>query len=200
MGGAASSPFDRDRDGFIMGEGAASLVLEDLEHALARGARIHAEVLGYGTSSDAYHVTAPSPNGEGAARAMKEAIRSAGVSPSDIDYINAHGTSTPANDVHETQAIKTVFGERAYHIPISSVKSMVGHLLGAAGALETVATILSLEHQILTPTTNYVTPDPACDLDYVPNKSRGADIQVALKNSFGFGGQNACLVLSRYIP
>ncbi|NLA60162.1 MAG: beta-ketoacyl-ACP synthase II [Firmicutes bacterium] len=196
--GRASSPFDKHRDGFVMGEGAAILVLESLSSALARNAPIYGEILGYGMSSDAYHITAPSPGGEGAARAMKSALRSAGVSPEQVDYVNAHGTSTPANDVHETLAIKSVLGEHARKVAVSSVKSMLGHLLGAAGAVETVATLLALKHQVIPPTINYETPDPECDLDYVPNEAREAQVGVALKNSFGFGGQNACLVLKRY--
>jgi 3-oxoacyl-[acyl-carrier-protein] synthase II len=196
--GRASSPFDKFRDGFVMGEGAAILVLENLETALARGARIYAEIVGYGMSSDAYHITAPSPGGEGAARAMRAALESADISPEQVDYVNAHGTSTPANDVHETQAIKAVLGERAREVPVSSVKSMLGHLLGAAGAIETLATALALKNRFIPPTINYETPDPDCDLDYVPNEAREAEIDVALKNSFGFGGQNACLVLKRY--
>jgi 3-oxoacyl-[acyl-carrier-protein] synthase II len=194
----ASRPFDKTRDGFVMGEGAAVLVLESLSSALERGARIYAEIVGYGMSSDAYHITAPSPCGEGAARAMRAALESAGVSPEEVDYVNAHGTSTPANDLHETQALKSVLGERAPSVAVSSVKSMLGHLLGAAGAIETVATALALKHQVIPPTINYETPDPECDLDYVPNEARRADVRCALKNSFGFGGQNACLLLKRY--
>lgn len=196
--GKASMPFDKRRDGFVMGEGAGALVLESLDHAVSRGARIYALVSGYGMSADAYHITAPSPNGEGAARAMSAAIRDAGLVPYDIDYINAHGTSTPANDVNETQAVKKVFGERAYHIPISSTKSMIGHLLGAAGAVETIATIMAVYEGVIPPTINYEEPDPECDLDYVVDGVRRAPVRVALKNSFGFGGQNACLVLRRY--
>lgn len=196
--GRASSPFDKCRDGFVMGEGAAVLVLESLSSALSRNAPIYAEIVGYGMSSDAYHITAPSPGGEGAARAMRAALRTAGISPDRVDYVNAHGTSTPANDVHETMAIQSVLGEHARNVAVSSVKSMLGHLLGAAGAVETVATVLSLKHQVIPPTINYETPDPECDLDYVPNEAREARIDVALKNSFGFGGQNACLVLKRY--
>lgn len=194
----ASRPFDKTRDGFVMGEGAAVLVLESLSSALERGARIYAEIVGYGMSSDAYHITAPSPGGEGAARAMRAALDSAGVPPEEVDYVNAHGTSTPANDLHETQALKAVLGERARSVAVSSVKSMLGHLLGAAGAIETVATALALKHQVIPPTINYEVPDPDCDLDYVPNQARHADVRYALKNSFGFGGQNACLLLKRY--
>lgn len=193
----ASSPFDKNRDGFVIGEGAGVLVLEELEHARRRNARIYAEVVGYGMSSDAYHITAPAPEGDGAKRAMDAAIRDAGLTPSDIDYINAHGTSTPHNDANETQAIKNLMGPKAYDTMISSTKSMIGHLLGAAGAVETIATVLAIENGIIPPTINYEEPDPECDLDYVPNKARKCEIQVALKNSFGFGGQNACLVIRR---
>ncbi len=193
----ASSPFDKNRDGFVIGEGAGVLVLEELEHARRRNARIYAEVVGYGMSSDAYHITAPAPEGDGARRAMDAAIRDAGLTPSDIDYINAHGTSTPYNDANETQAIKNLMGPKAYDTMISSTKSMIGHLLGAAGAVETIATVLAMENGIVPPTINYEEPDPECDLDYVPNKARECEIQVALKNSFGFGGQNACLVIRK---
>ncbi|HHY76538.1 MAG TPA: beta-ketoacyl-ACP synthase II [Firmicutes bacterium] len=196
--GRASSPFDRNRDGFVMGEGAAILVLESLSSALERKAPIYAEIVGYGMSSDSYHITAPHPAGEGAARAMKAALECAGISPDQVDYVNAHGTSTPANDVHETLAIKSVLGEHAREVAVSSVKSMVGHLLGAAGAVESVATVLAIKNQVIPPTINYETPDPDCDLDYVPNEARKAPVGVALKNSFGFGGQNACLVFKRY--
>lgn len=198
LGPAASRPFDKKRDGFIMGEGAAILVLEELSHALKRGARIYAELAGYGMSADAYHITAPSPGGEGAARAMRAAISDAQVSPAQVDYINAHGTSTPANDSTETQAIKDVLGEHAYKVKVSSVKSMLGHLLGAAGAVETVATVLAIANGVVPPTINYEEPDPLCDLDYVPNKAQKYDVNVALKNSFGFGGQNACLVIKKF--
>lgn len=197
--GRASRPFDKNRDGFVMGEGAGLLVLEDLEHAKARDARIYAEIVGYGMGSDAYHITAPSPSGQGAARCMSQTMKSAGLKPEDVDYVNAHGTSTPANDLNETSAIKAALGDRAYEIPVSSVKSMIGHLLGAAGAVETAATALALYKQIVPPTINYEEPDPDCDLDYVPNTPRNVEIQVALKNSFGFGGQNACLALRRYV-
>jgi len=193
----ASSPFDKNRDGFVIGEGAGVLVLEELEHARSRNAKVYAEVIGYGMSSDAYHITAPAPEGDGARRAMDAAIRDAGLTPSDIDYINAHGTSTPYNDANETQAIKNLMGPRAYQTMISSTKSMIGHLLGAAGAVETIATILAIDNGIVPPTINYEEPDPECDLDYVPNKARQCEIQVALKNSFGFGGQNACLVIRK---
>jgi len=198
LGPGACRPFDRGRDGFVMGEGAGALVLESLNSAMARGARIYAEVAGYGMSSDAYHITAPSPAGEGAARAMKAAMASAGITPGDVDYVNAHGTSTLYNDLNETLAIKEVLGDRAYKVMVSSVKSMIGHLLGAAGAVETIATVLALREGVVPPTINYRERDPECDLDYVPNQARKADIKVALKNSFGFGGQNACLAIRRF--
>jgi 3-oxoacyl-[acyl-carrier-protein] synthase II len=198
LGPGACRPFDRQRDGFIMGEGAGVLVLEDYDHAVARGASIYAEVAGYGMSSDAYHITAPSPEGEGAKRAMVAALRSAGCKPEEIDYVNAHGTSTPANDVNETKALKGALGAHAYGVMVSSIKSMIGHLLGASGAVETIATALTLRDGMVPPTVNYAEKDPECDLDYVPNKARKADVKVALKNSFGFGGQNACLVLKKY--
>jgi 3-oxoacyl-[acyl-carrier-protein] synthase II len=194
----ASRPFDKDRDGFVIGEGAAILVLERLEHALARGARIYAEVLGYATNSDAYHFAAPDPQALGATSVMRDAMRNAGVTTDQVDYINAHGTSTPLNDAGETLAIKNVFGKRAYEIPISSTKSMIGHSMGAAGAFEAVACVMTLRDQMIHPTVNYETPDPACDLDYVPNVARAATVNIALSNSFGLGGQNACLVLARY--
>jgi len=194
----ASRPFDKERDGFVMGEGAAVLVLERLEHALDRGASIYAEVCGYGMSADAYHMTAPAPGGEGAVQSMQAALRDAGLPPEAVDYINAHGTSTPYNDANETLAIKQVFGDHATRLPISSIKSMIGHTLGAAGAIEAVATILSLKHGILPPTINYEHPDPDCDLDYVPNTARELPIRVAMNNSFGFGGTNATTLLRRY--
>jgi 3-oxoacyl-[acyl-carrier-protein] synthase II len=195
----ASRPFDAGRDGFVSSEGAAVFVLEDLEHALARGARILAEVAGYGASSDAYHVVAPSPTGEGARAAMRLALEDAAVSPEEVDYVNAHGTSTALNDIIETAAIKAVFHEEAYRIPVSSTKSQIGHALGAAGAIESVACIKAIQTSILPPTINHETPDPACDLDYVPNQSRPVgEVRVVLKNSFGFGGQNACLVFRRF--
>jgi 3-oxoacyl-[acyl-carrier-protein] synthase II len=194
----ACRPFDKNRDGFVVGEGSAILVLEKLESAVARSAKIYAEVLGYATNSDAYHFAAPDPQAIGATRVMQDAMKNAGVSIEDIDYINAHGTSTPLNDAGETLAIKNVFGERAYHIPISSTKSMLGHSMGAAGAFEAVAGAMTIRDQKIHPTANYDTPDPECDLDYVPNRARSAQVDVLLSNSFGLGGQNACLVLGRY--
>ncbi|MCS7272834.1 MAG: beta-ketoacyl-ACP synthase II [Fimbriimonadales bacterium] len=194
----ASRPFDAERDGFVMGEGAGVLVLEALEHAQARGARIYAEVLGYGATADAYHVTQPDPEGDGAARAMRKALQDAGLQPTDIDYINAHGTSTRYNDAKETLAIKRVFGEYAYQLPVSSTKSVTGHLLGAAGAVETAACILALQHQTIPPTINYEHPDPECDLDYVPNTPRPAKLRYVMNNSFGFGGHNSVLVLGQF--
>ena len=191
----ASRPFDAKRDGFIPAEGSAILVLESLEHALARGANISAEVLGQGVSSDAYHAVQPDEDGSGAARAIRWALEDAGIGPDEIDYINAHGTSTPKNDLSETLAIKAVFGERAYQVPISSTKSMIGHTLGGAGALEAVASIETILNDEIHPTINYEHPDPDCDLDYVPNVARQQRVDTVLSNSFGFGGQNACLVL-----
>ena len=180
-----------------MGEGAAVLVLEELEHALARGAHIHGEVLGYGMSADGYHITLPRPGGAGAARAMGAALSDAGLDPGDLDYINAHGTSTAANDATETAAIKTVLGDEAYRVPISSTKSMTGHLLGAAGAVEAISAILAVRDGVISPTINYHTPDPECDLDYVPNEPREAEIRYAMSNSFGFGGHNVALVFAK---
>src|SRR5574341_632328 len=194
----ASRPFDKDRDGFLMGEGAGMLILESLESAQARGAKILCEFSGYGTSDDAHHISAPAENGAGAALAMKLALEDAGFKPEDIGYINAHGTSTPLNDKSETAAIKTVFGEYAYQIPISSTKSMTGHLLGASGSLEAAFCVKVLMENILPPTINYETPDPDCDLDYVPNKPRRAQPRHVMSNSFGFGGHNATLILSRF--
>jgi 3-oxoacyl-[acyl-carrier-protein] synthase II len=194
----ASRPFDADRDGFVAGEGAGILVLESLEHARRRGARIYAEVVGYGMTADAYHMTAPDPDGDGAARAMAGALRDAGLAPPAVGYINAHGTSTPYNDRTETLAIKRVFGDHARRLAVSSTKSMIGHLLGAAGGVEAIATVLALYHGVLPPTINYETPDPECDLDYVPNAARKAEVDVALSNGFGFGGTNATLAFRRY--
>ncbi len=194
----ASRPFDVDRDGFVIAEGAAVLVLENLDHAIQRGAMIHAELTGYGASSDAVHITQPADDGEGAARAMKMALRKAGLTPKDIDYINAHGTSTQLNDKVETMAIKSVFGDEAAKIPISSTKSMVGHLLGAAGALEGAICVQAIRHGIIPPTINYSTPDPECDLDYVPNQAREVKISTALSNSFGFGGHNSVLLFQDF--
>ena len=195
----ASRPFDAQRDGFVMGEGAGVLVLEELEHARRRGAKILGEVVGYGATGDAHHMTAPAPEGEGAARAMRAAIRDSGLAPESFGYLNAHGTSTPLNDKFETQAIKSVFGEQAKKLPVSSTKSMTGHLLGAAGGLETIICVLALERQKLPPTINYESPDPDCDLDYVPNTARAVELQAALSNSLGFGGHNVTLALSRYV-
>jgi 3-oxoacyl-[acyl-carrier-protein] synthase II len=194
----ASRPFDAERDGFVCGEGAAIFVVESLEHARARGVPILAELVGYGASADAYHLVVPCADGEGAARAMRWALEDAGVRPEDVDYINAHGTSTPLNDASETNAIKQLFGEQAYRVPISSTKSMIGHGLAASGALESVACVKTLQTGIIHPTINYEHLDPECDLDYVPNVARQADVRIILKNSFGFGGQNACLVFKRY--
>jgi len=194
----ASRPFDLDRDGFVMGEGAGVLVLESLEHAQERGARILAEITGYGCTNDAFHISAPAENGSGAAECMQQALDRAGLSVSDIDYINAHGTSTLLNDKSETAAIKTVFGEQAYNIPISSTKSMTGHMLGAAGALEAIVCVKTLQDGILPPTINYETPDPECDLDYVPNTARSVQVKHVMSNSFGFGGHNATIIISQY--
>jgi 3-oxoacyl-[acyl-carrier-protein] synthase II len=194
----ASRPFDRDRDGFVMGEGAAVLVLEEYEHAMRRGAKIYAELVGYGATADAYHITAPCVDGEGAVKCMLRALEDAKLSPDEVDYINAHGTSTKLNDAVETLAIKNVFGERAYKIPVSSTKSMIGHLLGAAGAIEAVATIMTIHTGIIHPTINYENPDPECDLDYVPNEARKKEVNVAISNSFGFGGHNVCLVFKKF--
>ena len=194
----ASRPFDKDRDGFIGGEGSGIVILESLEHALERGARIYAEVLGSGASNDAFHLIAPDPEGAGAARAMRWALKDASVDPSEVDYINAHGTGTPLGDVSETLAIKTVFGDHAYRVAISSSKSMIGHLWGAAGAVESIVCILTIRDNIIHPTINLETPDPDCDLDYVPNVARKAQVDIATCNSFGLGGQNACAVYGRY--
>ena len=194
----ASRPFDKDRDGFVAGEGSAILILESEEHARSRGATIYAEVLGYGASADAYHITAPDENGQGAIIAMQSALDDAGVAPSDIDYLNAHGTSTELNDRAETLAVKKVFGDAAYKLAISSTKSMTGHLLGAAGALEAAICVKAINENCLPPTINYQTPDPELDLDYTPNTARSLDVSIAMSNSFGFGGHNACLVIGKY--
>jgi 3-oxoacyl-[acyl-carrier-protein] synthase II len=195
---SASRPFDKDRDGFLMGEGAGILILETLEHAQSRGAKILAEITGYGTTDDAHHISAPAENGAGAAMSMKLALEDAELTVTDIGYINAHGTSTPLNDKSETAAIKTVFGEQAYQIPVSSTKSMTGHLLGASGAVEAAFCILAIREEILPPTINYHTPDPQCDLDYVPNQARKASPRHVMSNSFGFGGHNATLIFTRF--
>ena len=194
----ASRPWDIDRDGFVLSDGSGVVVLEELEHAKARGAKIYAEVVGYGMSGDAHHMTTPSVGGEGAARCMKNAMRDAGLNADQIDYINAHGTSTPAGDLGETQAMKAALGGHAYKVAVSSTKSMIGHLLGAAGGIEAVLSVLSIKHQIAPPTINLETPDPECDLDYVPNTARDMKIDVAISNSFGFGGTNGSLIFKRY--
>ncbi|WP_175988413.1 beta-ketoacyl-ACP synthase II [Bacillus sp. Marseille-Q1617] len=194
----ASRPFDANRDGFVMGEGAGVVVLEELEHALKRGATIYAEVVGYGSTGDAYHITAPAPAGEGGARAMKMALEDGGVRPEELDYINAHGTSTPYNDKYETMAVKEVFGEHAYKLAMSSTKSMTGHLLGAAGGVEAIFTVLAMKDSVLPPTINLDTKDPDCDLDYVANEARKREVNVAMSNSLGFGGHNATLVFKKY--
>jgi len=196
----ASRPFERDRDGFIMGEGSGILILEELDHALERGAPVYAELIGYGLSGDAYHVSAPHPEGMGAIACMNMALEYAGIKPAQIDYINAHGTSTKLNDLSENRAIKAVFGDHAHKLAISSTKSMTGHLLGGAGGIESVYTVLTLKHGIIPPTINYETPDPECDLDYVPNVARKADPEVAMTNSFGFGGTNASLIFKAFRP
>ncbi len=196
----SSRPFDLDRDGFIMGEGAGILILEELDQALDRGANIYAEVIGYGMSGDAYHVSAPEPEGEGAISCMKMALDYAGLKPEELDYINAHGTSTKLNDLSENKAIKAVFGDHAYKLPISSTKSMTGHLLGGAGGVEAIFLSLTIKHGIIPPTINYETPDPDCDLDYVPNVARKADVKTGMSNSFGFGGTNASLIFKKYEP
>ncbi|MCF6252342.1 MAG: beta-ketoacyl-ACP synthase II [Methylococcaceae bacterium] len=194
----ASRPWDKDRDGFVLSDGSGVVVLEELEHAKARGAKIYAEVVGYGMSGDAYHMTTPSIGGEGAARCMKNAMRDAGINVDQVDYINAHGTSTPAGDVGETQAMKAALGDHAYNVAVSSTKSMIGHLLGAAGGIEAVLSALSIKNQIAPPTINLETADPECDLDYVPNTAREMKIDIAMSNSFGFGGTNGTLVFKRY--
>lgn len=196
----ASRPFDAERDGFVIGEGAGTLILEELAHAQARDANIYAEVVGVGFTGDAYHITAPPPGHEGAARAMAIAIKDAGLEPTEVQYVNAHGTSTPHNDKNETKALKSVFGEHAYTLAISSTKSMIGHLLGASGAVELIATVLAIQRGLLPPTINYEHPDPECDLDYVPNVARPKTIDVALSSSFGFGGHNAVIAVRRFHP
>ncbi len=193
----ASRPFDKNRDGFVIGEGSGIVILEDYEHAVARGAKIYAEIIGYGATGDAYHITAPAPDGEGAARAMQHALEDAEVAPNQIDYINAHGTSTQYNDLFETMAVKSVFGEHAYKLAMSSTKSMTGHLLGAAGGIEAIFSVLALKEGILPPTMNIETPDEQCDLDYIPNEARHQEISYALSNSFGFGGHNASLLFKK---
>jgi 3-oxoacyl-[acyl-carrier-protein] synthase II len=194
---AVCRPFDKDRQGLSLGEGAGILVLEELAHAQARGARIWGEILGYGICAEAYHLTAPEPSGEGIARCIRLALADAGIAPEAVDYINAHGTATPINDMVETRGIKMAFGKQAYAIPINSIKAMIGHCLGAAGGIEAVATLLSLDKGIIPPTINYATPDPACDLDYTPNEATKKEMQIAISNSFAFGGNNVCLVFSK---
>src|SRR5690554_1839941 len=194
----ASRPFDKNRDGFVMGEGAGILILESLDHAIERGATIYAEIVGYGATGDAYHITAPAPEGEGAVRAMKEALKDAELSPEEITYLNAHGTSTEYNDKYETAATKVVFQDYAYKLAISSTKSMTGHLLGAAGALEALISIKAIQEGIIPPTINYETPDPECDLDYVPNEARQQKVHAVMSNSLGFGGHNVSLIFKRY--
>ena len=194
----ASRPFDKDRDGFVMGEGSGIMVLEEMEHALNRGAKIYGELIGYGLNADAYHITSPGPGGEGAARCMASAINDAGIAPEEIGYINAHGTSTNYGDELETSAIKTVFNDHAYKLCVSSTKSMIGHLLGASGGVEGVICTLSLQNQIVPPTINLDNPDTGCDLDYVPHKARPLDLNIAMSNSFGFGGTNACIIIKRF--
>jgi len=194
----ACRPFDAERDGFVLGEGAAIIILEELSYALERGAPILAEIIGYSATSDAFHITQPSPNGEGATKALSLALKKAGVSPNEVDYINAHGSATVLNDKTETHTIKSVFGEFAYHIPISASKAMTGHLLGAAGAIEAIMCILAINHGIIPPTLNLIHPDPECDLDYVPNKARPVEVTTAVSSSFGFGGHNSVLIFRRY--
>jgi 3-oxoacyl-[acyl-carrier-protein] synthase II len=195
---AASRPFDRDRDGFVPGEGAGTLVVESLEHALSRGAHIYGEVAGFGVTNDAFHPVAPDSSGDAPARCIRQALQDAGVAPEEVDYVNAHGTSTPLNDAAETRALKTALGDHARRVAISSTKSMIGHLLGAAGALEAIATLLCMQHGMVHPTINLDNPDPECDLDYVPNQARRMDVRVAISNGFGFGGQNAVIVLKKF--
>jgi 3-oxoacyl-[acyl-carrier-protein] synthase II len=195
----ASRPFDKERDGFVMGEGAGMLVLEELEHAKKRGARIYCEIVGYGNTADAHHLTSPSPGGEGASRSMKMALRHAGLNPSDISYINAHGTSTPVGDAAETQAIKTVFGDHAKKVAVSSTKGATGHMLGAAGAVETAVCVLAIQNGIVPPTINLQVPDPECDLDYVPNTAREMKVDAIINNSFGFGGHNSTIAAKKFV-
>jgi 3-oxoacyl-[acyl-carrier-protein] synthase II len=195
----ASRPFDKDRNGFVMGEGAGTLVLEEYEHAKTRGAKIHGEIVGVGLTGDAHHITAPAPDGEGAYRSMKEALRDAGLNPEDIDYINAHGTSTELNDINETKAIKALFGAHAYKLVVSSTKSMTGHLLGAAGGIEAIATMLAIENSAIPPTINLTNPDPECDLNYSPLKATKKEIRYAISNTFGFGGHNASLLFKKFV-
>ena len=195
----SSRPFDRDRDGFVMGEGAGILVLEEMEHAQNRGAKIYAEIIGYGLNSDAYHITSPSQSGEGAARCMTAAIKDAGINPEEVQYVNAHGTSTKYGDEIETTAIKSVFGDHAYKFCVSSTKSMIGHLLGASGGVEAAICVLSIKNKIVPPTINLDNPDEGCDLDYVPHKARALDLNIAMSNSFGFGGTNACIIIRRFV-
>jgi 3-oxoacyl-(acyl-carrier-protein) synthase len=195
---SASRPFDQNRDGFVIAEGAGMLILEELEHALNRGAKIYGEMVGYGATGDAHHITAPAPQGEGAQRAMRLALKDAGLEPATVDYINAHGTSTPYNDLYETQAIKEIFGEHAYKLSISSTKSMTGHMLGAAGAVEAMLSLLAIKEGIMPPTINYETPDPELDLDYIPNTSKEGQVDVVLSNSLGFGGHNVSLIFKKY--
>jgi 3-oxoacyl-[acyl-carrier-protein] synthase II len=196
----ASRPFDNQRDGFIISEGGGIIIIEELAHALERGANIYAEIIGYGMSSDAFHFTAPDPEGIGASLCIEAAIKDSGLGPTDIDCINAHGTSTKLNDISETKAIKSIFGDHVYQIPISSTKSMTGHLLGGAGATEAIYSILTIRNNLIPPTINYEFPDPECDLDYVPNKAREAKVRTVLSNSFGFGGTNSSLIFSEYLP
>src|SRR5215471_8785933 len=195
----ASRPFDKERDGFVMGEGSGVLVLEDLEHAKARGARIYCEFAGYGNTADAHHLTAPSPGGEGAVRCMRMALRNAGLNPEDVSYINAHGTSTPQGDIAETQAIKSVFGDYARKVAVSSTKGATGHMLGAAGAVEMIACAKAIQTDTVPPTINYETPDPECDLDYVPNTARQMKVNAVVSNSFGFGGHNASIIAKKFV-
>jgi 3-oxoacyl-[acyl-carrier-protein] synthase II len=196
---SSSRPFDKDRDGFVMGEGAGIIVLEDLEHARKRGARIYCEIVGYGNTADAHHLTAPSPGGEGASRSMKMALRNGGLNPEDITYINAHGTSTPQGDIAETQAVKTVFGNHAKKVVVSSTKGATGHMLGAAGAVETAVCVMAIKTGIVPPTINLHTPDPECDLDYVPNTAREMPVNAIINNSFGFGGHNATIAAKKFV-